>query len=143
MNGFDDLMVLMRLVDDPKAHKARLLELRAAVDAAATQKGEAEAANAELEAERSRLTKLAADLREREVKVHLAENKIANDLTELQKWKRENAGNRLITVGPGGLTKEPDDTPNAPDPIGNRFSEPMGKPGAAQVVRRTSQRVRA
>jgi hypothetical protein len=142
MNGFDDLMTLIRLVDDPKAHKARLQELHAAIEQAALREAEANAAEAALEAEKSRLTKLEKAVREREVTVHIAENQIASDLEELQKWKRESRESRLITVGPGGLTKERDDTPNAPDPISDRFSEPMGKPGAANV-RRTSQRARA
>jgi len=83
-----------------------MAELQATIDGAAAREAEANAAHAKLETERSRLAKLAGDLREREVKVGIAENKIAADLAELQKWKRESRESRLITVGPFGLTKE-------------------------------------
>jgi hypothetical protein len=139
---FSAVMSLIALLADPAAAKARLEELRATIDGAAAREAEANAAHAKLEAERLRLAKLANDLRDREVKIHIAENKIAGDLEEIRKWKRENAGSRLIAVGPGGLTKEPDNTPTPPDPISDRYAEPMGKPGAAQV-RKTSARARA
>jgi hypothetical protein len=44
MNGFEDAMLLFRLIDDPETYKARLQELQAAEDAAA--KREVEAATA-------------------------------------------------------------------------------------------------
>jgi hypothetical protein len=142
MNGFDDAMILIRLVSDPEVHRIRLQELQATIDASAARQAEADSAHAKLETERSRLAKLADDLREREVKVHLAESKNESDLEEVRRWKREHTPSRLISVGPGGLTKEPDLTQNAPDPISDRYAEPMGKPAAANV-RRTSARVRA
>jgi hypothetical protein len=141
MTDFDAVLALIKLLADPAAAKARLLELLAAIDGAAAREAEANAAHAALEAERSRLAKLADDLRAREVKVHLAESKIAGDLEELRRSKQETANRRLVRVG-AGLTREPDNTPVAPDPISDRYAPSMGRPGAAQV-HRTSARVRA
>jgi hypothetical protein len=137
---FDGVMALIALLADPAAAKARLVELQAAINGAAEREAEANAAHAALEAERSRLAKLADDLRAREVKVHLTESKIAGDLEELRRSKQETANRRLVHVG-AGLTREPDMTPVAPDPITDRFAEPMGNPAAAQV--RRPSRVRA
>jgi hypothetical protein len=124
------VLALIALLADPAAAQARLLELQAPIETAATREAEADAAHTELEAERSRLAKLAEDLRAREVKIHLAEHKNGSDLEEIRNWKREHAGRRLVQIGAGGLTREPDDTPVAPDPINDRFAEPMGKQGA-------------
>jgi hypothetical protein len=142
MTDFDAVFSLIQLLADPAAAKARMAELVAAMGRAEDDIKVAGQSFAAVKAEEARLAKLAVDLREREVKVGIAESKIEGDLAELQKWKRESRESRLITVGPGGLTKEPDNTPNAPDPISDRFAEPMGKPSAANV-RRTSQRARA
>ncbi len=126
MNGFDDLMVLLRLVTDPEAMKARLQELQATIDAAAAKEAEAQAAHAELEAERSRLMKLDENSRARQVAVFVSEQKHESELEELKRWKRQHAPTRLVNVGPiGGLTKEPDTTELAPDPIDDPHSEAM------------------
>jgi hypothetical protein len=117
MNGFDDLMLLLRLVSDPEAVKSRLEELQAAGNAAAARQAEAVAAHGALEGERERLAKLEANLREREVVVYASEQRHAADLEKMRKWLRDHTPSRLIAVGPGGLMKEPDDTEIAPDPI--------------------------
>jgi hypothetical protein len=140
MTDFDAVFALIQLLADPAAAKARMAELVATMDGAATREAEANAAHAALEAERSRLTKLGEALREREVTVRIAESKIAGDLEELQKWRRESRESRLITVGPGGLTRERDTTPVAPDPISDPFAPSMK---GETPVRRTSTRVRA
>jgi hypothetical protein len=86
--------------------------------------------------------KLETSLREREVAVFNSEQRHESALEELRKWTKEHAPNRLVTVGPGGLTREPDTTPVPPDPVTDRYAEPMGKPGAVHV-RKTSARARA
>ena len=85
-------------------------------------------------------------MREREVQVHLAERKNESDLEEVRRWKRNHTPSRLVQVGPGGLTKEPDTTVLEPDPIDDP-SEPMDlDPVAASPVstgpRKSLRRVR-
>jgi hypothetical protein len=141
MNGFDDVMILLRLVTDPAATQARLDELQAAIQAAASKETEADAARDALEGERERLAKLEAALRERELKVHGAECKIESDVAELQSWRREQRASRLVEVAPG-LTREPDDTPVDPDPITDRYAEPMTQ-AAVRAAPRHRGRARA
>ena len=137
---FETVLALITLLADPTATKAKLLELQSAREGLEAQEAETNSAAVALQRERSELTKQAAALRNREVKVHGDESRIAADRAELERWKRDQRASRLVEVAPG-LTREPDDTPNNSDPITDRFAEPMGKPGAANV-RRTSQRIR-
>lgn len=123
MNGFDDCLTLLRLISDPDACKARLTELRAEIAAAAARQDEAAAAHDRLDVEREKLARLEASLREREVAVFESERRHKRELDALAKWKREHAGSRLIQHM-NGLTSEPDDTPEAPDPI-DRFADSM------------------
>jgi hypothetical protein len=125
MTDFDTVAALIALLADPTAAQARLAELKATIDAAAAREHEADVAHAELGNERERLAKLEAALREREVAVFASESRHAAELEALKQWKRENTGTRLIAIGPGGLTKEPDDTPDAPDPITDKFAPSM------------------
>jgi hypothetical protein len=55
MNGFDDVMLLLRLVTDPAATQARLDELQVAIQAAASKEVEADEAHAALETELKRV----------------------------------------------------------------------------------------
>ena len=125
MNGFDDLMILLRLVTDPEAMKARLAELQSAIDASDAKAAEAHAAQAKLDTERTRLAKLDASLREREVIVFESERKHERELDELRKWKREHAQSRLVKVGFGDLTREPDLSEPGRDPINDPMAEEM------------------
>ena len=125
---FSAVLSLITLVTDPAAAKARLQELQSAREALEAQEAETNSAAVALETERSELTAQAAALREREVKVHGEELKIQADRTELEQWKRDQRASRLVHVGPG-LTREPDDTPVEPDPITDRYAEPMTKAG--------------
>jgi hypothetical protein len=98
--------------------------LQSAREAPEAQEAETNSAAVALQTERSKLERLAADLRERELKVHGAECKIESDVAELQSWRREQRASRLVEVAPG-LTREPDNTPVDPDPITDRYAEPM------------------
>ena len=138
---FEAVLALITLLADPAASKAKLLELQSAREALEAQEAETNSAAVALQTERSELTNQAAALRNREVKVHGEELRIASDRAELERWKRDQRARRLVEVAPG-LTREPDDTPIAPEPITDRYAESMGKPGTANV-RRTSQRIRA
>jgi hypothetical protein len=141
---FAAVLALITLLADPTAAKAKLTELQAAIAACDARKAEADAAHDRLETERERLVKLEASLREREVAVFESERRHESTLEEIRKWTREHAPNRLITVGPGGLTREPDNTPIAPaDPINDRYAEPMGKPVAIQASQTRKTRARA
>jgi chromosome segregation ATPase len=139
---FSAVLSLITLVTDPAAAKARLQELQSAREALEAQEAETNSAAAALQTERSELTAQAAALREREVKVHGEELKIAADRTELELWKRDQRASRLITVGAGGLTREPDDTPVDPDPITDRYAESMTPPAAVRAAPRHKSRAR-
>jgi hypothetical protein len=127
MNGFEDAMMLLRLVTDPETHKARLQELQAAIETAAARKAEADTAHAQLDAkldvERDRLAKLEAKLRAREVELFVSECKHEDALDELRKWKRDRPSRLIQHMG--GLTSEPDNTPVEPDPISDHYSEAL------------------
>jgi hypothetical protein len=128
MNGFEDAMMLLRVVSDPETHKARLQELQATIETADARKAAADTAHAELETkldvERDRLAKLEKSLRAREVELFSSERRHETLLNEMLRWKRERSHARLIQHM-GGLTSEPDTTPVEPDPVTDRFAEPM------------------
>lgn len=147
--NFAALMPLIALITDPVAAQARMQELQAAIDASAARKAEADAAHAENDRERERLAELEKSIRSREVKVRLGELGNADDLELIRKFKQDQARSRLVEVGSSGLTREPDLTENAPDPISDRYAEPMGESRggmmtnhAAKAVRTSPQRPR-
>jgi hypothetical protein len=139
---FPAVMALITVIADPAAAKARLQELQAAISTAEARKTEADAAHAENDRERGRLAELEKGIRDREVQVHLAESKIADDLKEIRAWRRERGASRLQQVGPGGLTREPDLSENAPDPIPDRFAEPMGQTRGGTMAGHSATKVR-
>jgi hypothetical protein len=132
MSDFDDALVLIRLAADPAAFKARIEELRSATAASDEATAESQVALQNLETEQRRLTALETAIRAREVTVGHAELKQAADLAAIDSFKREQRTGRLVQHM-GGLTSEPDDTPAAPDPIGDRFAPAMHE--ATQVRR--------
>src|ERR1700737_683103 len=126
---FSAVMSLITLLTDPAAAKAKLEELRSAIETADARKAAADTAHAQLETklnvECDRLAKLEKSLRDREVAVFESERRHEDALDELRKWKRDRPS-RLVQVGPaGGVTREPDLSENAPDPITDRYAEPL------------------
>jgi chromosome segregation ATPase len=139
---FSAVLSLITLLADPAAAKARLQELQSASEALEAHIAETNSAAVALETKRSELTAQAAALREREVKVHGEELKFAADRTEIDRWRRDQRASRLEHVGPGGLTHEIDNTPDNPDPISDRFAEPMGHREAVRAAPRHKSRAR-
>lgn len=140
---FSAVMSLISLLADPEAVKAKLVELASTIAAADASKAEAAAAHDELGREREQVAALEKRVRAREVAVGLTEQRIAGDLAEIAKWKREQRESRLVEVAPG-LSREPDETPNAPDPIYDRFAAPMAMtPRSPKAARVDNRRPRA
>jgi chromosome segregation ATPase len=145
---FSAVLSLITLLADPAAAKARLQELRAAQDALLEQEISANSVIASHRAERAKLDAEAAAVRKREIAVSQQESRLATDRDEIERWKRDQRASRLVEVAPG-LTREIDDTENEPDPITNRFAEPMGtvnrdrEPAAVRAAPRHKSRARA
>jgi len=142
MNEFADVMMLLRLINDHEAFTARLQQLQAAVIAADTRQAEAAASHAENDRERARLAQLEKAVRAREVEAGVTEHKNKNDVEEIRRWKRESSMSRLIAVGASGLTKEPDTTPVAPDPVHDPLSEAMDLEPVGPAARKGMRRVK-
>jgi chromosome segregation ATPase len=116
MNGFEDLVILLRLLGDPAAYEARLKELRSTMTAADERTAESQIERDKLEAERSRLEALSADLRRREATVLVIARKNEQDVAAIEVWRRQQRQAGLVSHM-GTLTSEPDTTVDAPDPI--------------------------
>jgi hypothetical protein len=141
MNGFEDLTMLLRLLGDPEAYKARLEELRSTIAAADAATAEAQVEQDKLATERSRLDAMSADLRKREAAVVLVQKQNEHDVAAVEVWRRQLRASRLVQHA-GGLTSEPDDTPVDPDPITDRYAEPMTQ-AAVRTAPRHRSRARA
>lgn len=124
MSDFAELMTLLELLGDPAKYKARLEELRTATAAMDESTAEAQVEQQNLAGERARLAKLESDIRAREVAAGHSELKQAADLATIEAFKRDQRASRLVQHR-GGLTSEPDDTPDAPDPISDRYAPAM------------------
>lgn len=131
LSAVGDLLALMRLIADPADVQSRLSQLAEATAKAdnATAEVQVEQQNldakvAQLAARAAALDAQEADLRRREAEVKIAAIRNASDLQAIEAFRQKQRNLRLVQHG-GGLTSEPDDTPDAPDPIFDQAAEPM------------------